>query len=64
LPGSAGFLVVQAFTFAVLVLAANTAFQGFPRLAALLARDRFLPHAFANLGPGSSSAGAPGGGWS
>lgn len=34
----------------MLVLAANTAFQGFPRLTALLARDRFLPHAFANLG--------------
>lgn len=45
-----GFLAVQGFTFAILVLAANTAFQGFPRLTAILARDRFLPAPFANLG--------------
>src|SRR5690242_5872236 len=32
------------------VLAANTSFQGFPRLAALLARDRFFPRQFGNLG--------------
>jgi hypothetical protein len=32
------------------VLAANTSYQGFPRLAALLARDRFLPSQFVNLG--------------
>jgi amino acid transporter len=49
-PEAAGFLAVQGFTFAILVLAANTAFQGFPRLTAILARDRFLPDAFANLG--------------
>ncbi|MGZ4291376.1 MAG: APC family permease [Gaiellaceae bacterium] len=42
--------VVQIFTFAVLVLAANTSFQGFPRLAALLARDRFVARQFTNLG--------------
>jgi amino acid transporter len=42
--------VVQITTFAILVLAANTSFQGFPRLAALLARDRFFPRQFANLG--------------
>lgn len=44
------YYVVQAFTFAILVLAANTACQGFPRLSALLARDGFLPRHFANLG--------------
>ena len=44
------FWVVQMTTFAILVLAANTSFQGFPRLAALLARDRFFPRQFANLG--------------
>jgi amino acid transporter len=44
------FWVVQIFTFAVLVLAANTSFQGFPRLAALLARDRFFARQFTNLG--------------
>lgn len=41
---------VQALTLAVLVLAANTSYQGFPRLAALLARDRFFPRQFTNLG--------------
>jgi amino acid transporter len=48
----AGFMywAVQALTLAVLVLAANTSFQGFPRLAALLARDRFVARQFTNLG--------------
>ena len=45
-----GYYALQGFTFAILVLAANTAFQGMPRLAAVLARDRYLPAAFANLG--------------
>jgi len=45
-----GYFMVQAFTFAILVLAANTAFQGFPRLAAVLARDGFMPRPFLNLG--------------
>src|SRR3954447_12407813 len=49
---SLGFMywVVQVLTLAVLVLAANTSYQGFPRLAALLARDRFFPRQFTNLG--------------
>jgi amino acid transporter len=41
---------VQATTLLILVLAANTSFQGFPRLAALLARDNFAPRQFTNLG--------------
>jgi amino acid transporter len=41
---------VQATTLLILVLAANTSFQGFPRLAALLARDEFAPRQFMNLG--------------
>jgi hypothetical protein len=41
---------IQALTLAVLVLAANTSYQGFPRLAALLARDRFFARQFTNLG--------------
>jgi amino acid transporter len=41
---------VQGLTLAVLVLAANTSYQGFPRLAALLARDRFFARQFTNLG--------------
>ena len=49
LPGF-GYYVVQGLTFAILVLAANTSFQGFPRLGALLARDRFFPRQFVNLG--------------
>jgi len=49
---SASFLyyAVQALTFAILILAANTSYQGFPRLAAVLARDRFFPRQFVNLG--------------
>ncbi|MGH2977024.1 MAG: APC family permease, partial [Gaiellaceae bacterium] len=52
-PGSLGgfmFYVVQATTLLILILAANTSFQGFPRLSALLARDRFAPRQFSNLG--------------
>jgi hypothetical protein len=44
------YFVVQGFTLAILILAANTSYQGFPRLAALLARDRFFPRQFLNLG--------------
>jgi len=47
---SAGFYVVQASTFAVLFLAANASFQGFPRLTAMLARDGFAPRQLQNLG--------------
>jgi amino acid transporter len=42
--------VIQILTLAVLVRAANTSFQGVPRLAALLARDRFFARQFTNLG--------------
>ena len=48
--GGIGFYLVQIFTTAILVLAANTSFQDFPRLASLLARDRFMPRQFANRG--------------
>jgi amino acid transporter len=41
---------VQILTLVILVLAANTSFQGFPRLAALLARDRYFARQFTNLG--------------
>jgi amino acid transporter len=41
---------VQILTLLILVLAANTSFQGFPRLAALLARDRYFARQFTNLG--------------
>jgi amino acid transporter len=44
------YYVVQVTTALILVLAANTSFADFPRLASLLARDRFLPRQFANRG--------------
>lgn len=47
---SFAYLATQFFTAAVLVLAANTAYADFPRLASFLARDRFAPKQFANLG--------------
>ncbi|HVB64682.1 MAG TPA: APC family permease, partial [Nitrolancea sp.] len=37
---------IQVSTAAILLLAANTSFADFPRLAYFLARDRFLPHQF------------------
>jgi amino acid transporter len=48
--GGAGFYILQAFTAAILILAANTAYQDFPRLSAILARDRFMPSQFRNRG--------------
>lgn len=44
------YYVVQATTAAILILAANTSFAGFPRLASLLAQDRYLPRQLASLG--------------
>ena len=49
---SGGFMyfALQVFTAGILILAANTAFQDFPRLASILARDRFMPSQFRNRG--------------
>ena len=47
---SIGFYIVQVFTAAILILAANTAYQDFPRLASILARDRYMPRQFVNRG--------------
>src|SRR5262249_41878642 len=47
---SAGYFAVQAATMLILVLAANTAYADFPRLASIVARDRFLPRQFMNQG--------------
>ena len=44
------FFALQAFTAGILVLAANTSYQDFPRLSAILARDRFMPAQFRNRG--------------
>jgi len=48
--GGFWFIVLQVFTAGILVLAANTAFQDFPRLSSILARDRFMPSQFRNRG--------------
>ncbi len=42
--------LLQILTAGILVLAANTAYQDFPRLASILARDRFMPSQFRNRG--------------
>jgi amino acid transporter len=41
--GSFGFYYLQIVTALILVLAANTAFNGFPVLASILAKEGFLP---------------------
>lgn len=41
--GSLLFIVISAVTALILFLAANTAFNGFPVLASILAQDRYLP---------------------
>jgi amino acid transporter len=40
---SPGFFYIQAVSALILVLAANTAFNGFPLLGSVLAQDRYLP---------------------
>jgi amino acid transporter len=42
--------VVQIATAVILLLAANTGFTGFPRLASVLADDRFMPRQFSFRG--------------
>ena len=44
------FFFVQVMTALILVLAANTAYTGFPVLASILAKDRFVPGQFKNRG--------------
>ena len=48
--GGVMFLVLQVFTAGILILAANTSYQDFPRLSAILARDKFMPSQFRNRG--------------
>lgn len=45
-----GFYALQVFTAAILILAANTAYQDFPRLSAILARHKLMPRQFLNRG--------------
>ena len=44
------YYAVQVATMLILVLAANTAYADFPRLASILARDRYVPRQFMNQG--------------
>lgn len=46
----APYLAVQGVTLLVLVVAANTSFVGFPRVASVVARDGFLPRQLTLLG--------------
>ena len=48
--GGFGFYALQVFTAAILILAANTAYQDFPRLSAILARHKLTPRQFLNRG--------------
>ena len=48
--GTPAFLLFQAFTAVLLVLAANTSFNAFPRLLAILATDGFMPRQFSFRG--------------
>ena len=44
------YYLIQASTMAILILAANSSFAGFPRLASILAEDGYMPHQMRNLG--------------
>lgn len=44
------YYLIQASTMLILILAANSAFAGFPRLASILARDGYMPHQMAVMG--------------
>jgi amino acid permease-like protein len=44
------FWLTMLATFSILILAANTAYNGFPGLASIIARDGFLPRQFFNRG--------------
>jgi amino acid transporter len=44
------YFLVQASTMGILILAANSSFNGFPRLASILARDSYMPHQMSMMG--------------
>lgn len=44
------FFVTQFATFAILILAANTAYADYPRLSSIIAKDGYLPRQFQNRG--------------
>jgi amino acid transporter len=48
--GSLLFFLVAGFTAAILILAANTAYNGFPILSSILGEDGYLPRQFSRRG--------------
>jgi hypothetical protein len=50
LGGGVPYYYIQSVSMLILILAANTAFADFPRLAYFMARDGFLPRQFGNRG--------------
>ena len=48
--GSAAYFTLQAATAAILILAANTAFNAFPSMSSILAKDGYLPRQLHNRG--------------
>lgn len=44
------FFITQFATFAILILAANTAYADYPRLSSIIAKDGYLPRQFGNRG--------------
>ena len=48
--GTFFYYVLQFSTFAILILAANTAYADFPRLSSIIARDGFLPRQLKSRG--------------
>ena len=44
------YYIVQFSTLLILAVAANTSFAGFPRVAAIMAKDKFMPRQLFNLG--------------
>ena len=49
-PNSPLFFIVQISSAAILLLAANTSFNGFPRLAAVMSHEDYFPHQFSHRG--------------
>ncbi|MGW8251526.1 MAG: APC family permease, partial [Anaerolineales bacterium] len=50
LDNSPAYYLIQVATLMILAVAANTSYAGFPRLAAILAEDGFLPRQLTSLG--------------
>jgi amino acid transporter len=48
--GTPLYYILQFSTFAILILAANTAYADFPRLSSIISRDGFLPRQLSNRG--------------